>query len=168
MAFDQATRNRLARFVGEARALLTEEFTQQLQLDYGLDPASGTRVELDKLSHLDDARRATALVLRETLDHYIAASSTKGPKANQEALDRIVREQAFTVLNRLCALRMAEARSIIIESVAQGSQSKGFQLYSPLAGAALGETGEAYRAFLFSLFDELAVDLPVLFDRFAP
>jgi hypothetical protein len=32
----------------------------------------------------------------------------------------------------------------------------------------LGETGDAYRCYLFSLFDEFAVDLPVLFDRFSP
>ena len=33
---------------------------------------------------------------------------------------------------------------------------------------ALGETGDAYRVFLFGLFDEFAQDLPALFDRFAP
>lgn len=41
MAFDQVTRNRLQRFVSEARALLTKEFTRQLQNDYGIDPNSG-------------------------------------------------------------------------------------------------------------------------------
>ena len=39
MAFDQPTRNRLQKFVTEARKLLTEEFTRQLQQDYALDPA---------------------------------------------------------------------------------------------------------------------------------
>lgn len=169
MAFDQATRNRLARFVGEARALLTEEFTRQLQLEYGMDPASGTVVDLDeKLSHLDDARRATATLLRETLAHYEAAGAGHGVQARQDAIERIVREQAFTVLNRLCALRMAEARDLLLESVSHGYQSKGFQLYARLAGPALGETGDAYRAYLFSVFDDFAVDLAVLFDRFSP
>ena len=83
-------------------------------------------------------------------------------------LDRIVREQAFTVLNRLAALRMMEARGLLLESVANGYQSKGFQLYEHLAGHALGETGDAYRCYLFSLFDEFALDLKVLFDRNAP
>jgi hypothetical protein len=169
MAFDQGTRNRLARFVGEARNLLTEEFTRQLQLEYGMDPTSGEVVDMDdKLAHLDDARRSTAQLLRETLAHYEVSIAERGAKARQEALDRIVREQAFTVLNRLCALRMAEARGLLIESVAKGYQSKGFQLYSRLAGTALGETGDAYRYYLFSLFDEFAVDLAVLFDRFSP
>jgi hypothetical protein len=168
MAFDQTTRNRLMRFVGDARRQLTEEFTRQLQHEYGLDPTSGTVTDLDRLSQLDDARRETAGLLRDTLAHYAASAGGTGPKGMREALDRIVREQAFTVLNRLCALRMAEARGLLIESVAQGPRSKGFQLYARLAGTALGETGDAYRSYLFSLFDEFAVDLPVLFDRFSP
>src|SRR5262245_39900139 len=168
MAFDQTTRNRLARFVGDARTLLTEEFARQLQNDFGLDPSTGDVADLAKLGRLDDSRRETARLLRETMEHYLAAGSGDRVKARQDALTRIVREQAFTVLNRLCAIRMAEARGLLIESVAAGYQSRGFQLYARLAGAALGETGDAYRTYLFSLFDEFAVDLPVLFDRFAP
>ena len=139
MAFDQSTRNRLARFVGEARTLLTAEFTRQLQNDYGLDPLRGEVTDLAKLTQLDDAGRATARILRDTLAHYLAGQPTPNAKAHQEALDRIVREQAFTVLNRLCALRMAEARGLLIESVAKGYQSRGFQLYARLAGTALGD-----------------------------
>lgn len=167
MAFDQATRNRLARFVSDVRSLLTEEFTRQLQNEYGLDPASGEITTIEKLTALDDARRETAQILRETLEYYLAGKPTDA-KARKETLERILREQAFTVLNRLCALRMAEARGLILEAVAQGYRSKGYQLYARLAGSALGETGEAYRVYLFSLFDELAVELPPLFDRFNP
>jgi len=168
MPFDQPTRNLLARFVGDARALLTDEFTRQLQQEYGLDPERGEATDLSRLGHLDDARRATALLLRETLAYYLAGQPKPDAKARREALDRIVREQAFTILNRLCALRMAEGRGLLIESVGQGHRSQGFQLYSHLAGTGLGETGDTYRCYLFSLFDELALELPVLFDRYAP
>ena len=168
MAFDQTTRNRLARFVSDARSLLTEEFTRQLQNEYGLDPTSGDVTPIDRLTAVDDRRRETARILRETLDYYLAGNSNVDGKATRDMLDRIVREQAFTVLNRLCALRMSEARGLVLESIAKSYQSKGFQLYARLAGSALGETGEAYRMYLFSLMDEFAVDLPVLFDRFSP
>ncbi|WP_027997238.1 Eco57I restriction-modification methylase domain-containing protein [Sinorhizobium arboris] len=164
MAFDQATRNRLQRFVNEARKTLEEEFTRQLQLDYGLDPASGTVTPIENLRHLTDAQRETARILRDTLAHYCASPGTDATAG----LDRIVREQAFTVLNRLAALRMAEARGLLIESVGNGYQAKGFQLYSRLAGAGLGETGDAYRTYLLSVFDELSQDLPALFDRYSP
>lgn len=165
MPFDQSTRNRLQQFVADARTLLTEEFTRQLQNEYGLDPATGNVSDLEKLAHLDDTHRETARLLRVTMEHYLA--SDPGVDVG-ETLQRIVREQAFTILNRLCALRMAEARGLLIESVSTGYNSKGCKLYSRLAGPALGETGEAYRCYLFSLFDEYAVDLAALFDRYSP
>ena len=52
MAFDQATRNRLQKFVGDARKLLSDEFTQQLQNTYGLDPVTGGVAELSSLPAL--------------------------------------------------------------------------------------------------------------------
>lgn len=164
MAFDQTTRNRLQRFVTEARRALEEEFTRQLQNDYGMDPVSGAVAALESLRHINDQQRETARILRDTLAHYCASPDTD----TKSELDRIVREQAFTVLNRLAALRMAEARGLLIESVGNGYQAKGFQLYSRLAGAGMGETGDAYCVYLHSIFDELSQDLPGLFDRFSP
>lgn len=173
MAFDQTTRNRLAAFVANTRDRLVRDFTRQLQADYGLDPATGEIAPLETLGHLDDRRLATARILRDTAEHYLAddaggLSPAAAAKARREALGRIVREQAFTVLNRLSALRMAEARGLLVESIGRGFESKAFRLYRNVAGPALGETDAAYREFIFSLFDEFAVDLPVLFDRFSP
>ena len=166
MAFDQSTRNRLQKFVSNARAILGEEFTRQLQATYGLDPKQGTVAAIDSLTHLDNRQRQTAHLLRETLSHYLATTPGKGEKdRTKQVLDRIVREQAFTVLNRLAALRMAEARGFLLESIAKAHSSKGFQLYRQLSGTAHGETGDAYRNYLFSLFDEFSLDLAVLFDR---
>lgn len=165
MAFDQSTRNRLQKFVADARHVLTEEFTRQMQNDYGLDPRNGTIAALDELRNLDDTKRETARILRETVEHYHSLT----PNAETaDLLERIVREQAFTVLNRLAALRMAEARGFLIESLGGGFSSKGFQLYSRVAKTGLGETGDVYRTYLFSLFDEFSLDLKVLFDRFSP
>jgi len=164
MAFDQTTRNRLQRFVNDSRRVLEEEFTRQLQNDYGMDPVAGAVATLESLRHINDAQRETARILRDTLAHYTAS----GEMNPSQGLDRIVREQAFTVLNRLAALRMAEARGLLVESVGNGFQAKGFQLFARLAGAGLGETGDAYRTYLFSVFDELSQDLPGLFDRYSP
>jgi hypothetical protein len=167
MAFDQSTRNRLQKFVNDARNLLTEEFTRQLQATYGLDPKAGSVADVDSLTHLDNRQRQTALVLRDTLTHYLASTHGKGEAdRTKQALGRIVREQAFTVLNRLAALRMAEARGFLLESIAKGYNSKGFRLYKDhLAYTSHGETGNAYRNYLYSVFDEFSLDLAVLFDR---
>ena len=104
---------------------------------------------IENLRHLNDQQRETARILRDTLAHYCASSETD----TKSGLQRIVREQAFTVLNRLAALRMAEARGLLIESVGNGYQAKGFQLYSRLAGNGFGETGaiaSTSTAFLMS------------------
>jgi len=168
MAFDDPTRNRLNRFVSAARKLLTEEFTNQCQQDYGLNPKTGEVIDLARMPNLDDSQRQTAVILRDTLQHYLAGSPKQDKTTIKATIDRIIREQAFTVLNRLCAVRMAEARQLLIESIGKGMQSKGFQLYQSLAGSGLGDSGAAYRQYLLSLFDEFAVDLAVLFDRFSP
>ena len=62
-------------------------------------------------------------------------------------------------MNRLAAMRMAEARGLIIESVSKGMESQGFEMYDMLGGAAMGERFERYHSYLYSMFDELAIDL---------
>lgn len=166
MAFDQSTRNRLQKLVSDCRSLLSEEFSIQLQQTYGIDPNSGDVASLDRLNHLSDRDRHTAQLLRDTLAHYLAGEGEDKDHRIQ-AIDRIIREQAFTVLNRLAALLMMEARGLLLASVSKGQQSQAFELYKRIAGSALGDTGEAYHQFLLSLFDEFAIDLPGLFDRYS-
>lgn len=169
MSFDQSTRNRLQRFINSSREILREEFTRQLQAIYGLDPKQGTIADIANLGNLDNRQRQTAQLLRDTLTHYLATTPGKNEKERvKQVLDRIVREQSFTVLNRLAALRMAEARGFLLESIGNQYNSKGFKLYRQLSGTSHGETGDAYRNYLMSLFDEFSLDLAVLFDRHSP
>lgn len=170
MAFDDKTRGRLQKLVTTCRGLLTDEFRIQVQQTYGLDPNTGDVAPLDRLTHLSAAERETADLLRQTLAHYLASEGlADGAPHRVPIIDRIVREQAFTVLNRLAALLMMEARGVLQRpAVGAGQQSPAFELYKMVAGSALGETGQAYQTFLFSLFDEFAQELPALFDRFAP
>ncbi|SDL24315.1 hypothetical protein SAMN05660860_00131 [Geoalkalibacter ferrihydriticus] len=166
MAFDKPTRNRLAKFVADARRVIADEFTEQFQSLYGIS-AKGDLAPLDKLSHLDDIGLATAALLRERID-YLVKTHPDDKDGRKAAVDRLAREQAFTVLNRLAAIRMAEKRDLIVESVGRGYQSRGFKVFETVAGSALGDTYHRYRRYLFCLFDELAVDLGVLFDRRSP
>ncbi|MDB3898533.1 BREX-1 system adenine-specific DNA-methyltransferase PglX [Gammaproteobacteria bacterium] len=169
MPLDKDIRNRLHGFVTDARELLTDEFTRQLQQDYGMDPKAGSVADVSSLTHLDDMRLETAQLLRDIQAHYLAGiQGSSSIKVQKDVLTRIAREQAFTVLNRLAALRMMEARGLLQESIAHGYQSNGFELYALLAGPALGEKGDAYRCYLFSVFDEFAADLPQMFDRYSP
>ena len=170
MAFDQKTRNLLQRTVTACRRALDREFTAQLQELYGIQP-DGTITPCASLEHLGDEELAVARLLRERINHLEGGSDTEAltrTAAKPDHIARVIREQAFTVLNRLAALRLCEERLLVLECVRQGVNSEGFQLFMSSAGNALGETHEAYRVYLHCLFDELAIDLGVLFDRFSP
>ena len=166
MAFDKPTRNRLAKLVADARGVIADEFTEQFQSLYGIS-AKGDIAPLDKLGHLDESGLATAALLRERIE-YLEKTHPDDKDGTKAAVARLAREQAFTILNRLAAIRMAEKRGLIVESVGQGYQSKGFKVFETVAGSALGDTYHRYRRYLFCLFDELAIDLGVLFDRRSP
>jgi hypothetical protein len=165
MAFDKDTRNKLARLVADCRRLLTDEFLRQCQGTYGIQP-DGSIASLDSLARLDDRELSVARQLRERIAYL--ASNEAGEYSVPVAIERMVREQAFTVMNRLAAMRMAEARSLIVESVSKGMDSQGFEMYDQITGPAMGEKYERYCCFLFSMFDEIAIDLGSLFDRYSP
>lgn len=166
MAFDSDTRNKLAKMVADARALLKNEFTQQLQEIYGIQP-DGKISALEKLAHLDDEQRDIAMVLRERVA-YISGGISDAKKPIKAAVERMTREQSFTVLNRFAALRMCEERGFLQQCIGGRLQSKGFQVYLKTAGSGLGGQYERFRTFIFSIFDEIAIDLGILFDRFSP
>ena len=76
------------------------------------------------MGHLTDEDRA---LRRDLLDHLEHIKSV-GLKP-REALEQLVREIAFTHLNRLCAYKMMEARGLIRETVSRGLKSQGFFFY---------------------------------------
>lgn len=166
MAFDKATRNLLASFVNKARNRIADEFTQKFQSIYGIS-STGDIAPVDQLKHLDDNGLATAVLLRDRIE-YLEKTHPEDKAGKRSAVTRLAREQAFTIVNRLAAIRMAEKRGLIVESVGKGYQSKGFKVFEQVAGTALGEIYHRYRRYLFCLFDELVVDLGALFDRRSP
>jgi hypothetical protein len=168
MAFDDKTRRTLLKTVTSCRNLLTSDFDAQLRSRFGIYADEGNVLELSRLANLTDKERETARVLRERIDHLAAG---KGKQGITDAVHRIRREQAFTILNRFAALRMAEERGVIRPSVANGLSSNGFRMFNNAAGseehaaAALGGAYDRYLVYLDCLFDELSLDLGILFDR---
>jgi hypothetical protein len=125
---DQAIRNKLRNIVTQCRRLLEEAVGQALQGQFGIyasDKRDEVHVEDEsRMSHLSDEDRAYR---KDILDHFehIKALGYK-PK---DALAQLVREIAFTHLNRLCAYKMMEAHGLIRESVDRGLKSQGFLFY---------------------------------------
>lgn len=183
MAFDKETRNLLAKTVAACRRRLIDDVTDQLRGVFGLHP-DGVVLPLEKLTHLSPDQHAAARRLRDLLFHYAVggmqyaegsrANSARVPSAPaacclpRTAFDRMVLEISFTALNRLAALRLCEERGLVVESVRKGTASAGFQMFERISGGALGGRYDTYRIFLECMFDELAGDLGVLFDRTTP
>jgi len=167
MSFDKEARNLLARTVAACRRQLVEDVTDQLSGVFGLHP-DGTVLPLERLTHLSPDQTAAARHLRDLLDHYVAGAAGGEAERRKAAFDRMTLEIAFTALNRLAALRLCEERGLVVECVRKGTASDGFQMFERISGGALGGRFETYRVFLECMFDELAVDLGVLFDRNTP
>jgi len=165
---DQAVRNRLRNVVTQCRRLLEDATAQALQGRFGIYAAGrkdDVHVEDDaRMGHLTDEDRALRHDLLDHLEHIKAV----GLKP-REALEQLVREIAFTHLNRLCAYKMMEARGLIREAVSRGLKSQGFFFYladhpkdEKLHKA--GQQDAAYRHFLDWLGGTLSEEIGVLFN----
>lgn len=156
-------------FVSAAKNLLMQNVTEMLQQWYGIW-ADGHTIGVEQLPSQDTDIVHTARMLRDRLQHLMAALPDTDTDADKErqAVGQLVAEQAFTQLNRFCALRMCEERDLIMESIRGGYESAGFMAYDSIAQSVGASRYERYRCYLLSVFDELSIELPAVFDRFSP
>jgi hypothetical protein len=146
--------------------MLQDEILDQLDRIYGFS-RKGVPRPLEGLP-LSSVERGVAEDLREWHQHLAGMATGTVAARQQSALNRMAEETTFTVLHRLAALRMAEERGVLQPCIRDGLRSDGFRLYLQFTGGALGRDDEAYRVFLERIFDEIAEDLPALFDRREP
>lgn len=163
----QSGKKIVERFVVSAKALLMQHVTELLQQYYGIW-ADGHTIPVEQLPHQDSDLIHNARLLRERLKHVKAALPEAEANKERVAVGQLIAEQAFTQLNRFCALRMCEERALIMESVHGGYDAVGFQSYDAIAQKVSLPLYERYKWYLFSLFDELSMELPAIFDRFSP
>lgn len=165
---DKQLRTFLYNAVVKCRRLLEEDIALQLEGTYGIHIADGSVKPLSGLKHLDAVGRADRRAIEAALRHFTAPGVDAKAAA---AVERYVRESAFTFLNRLAALKLMEhpSRGLIQPSVGAGEHSKGFTQFALLSPEALrGQPDGGYRFYLELLFDDLAQVLGILFDRTAP
>jgi hypothetical protein len=131
---DQEIRNKLRNVVTQCRTLLVKDIRSSLEGKFRIYEKKNGEVDADPdapVGHLeDDKEREARTELLDHLSHIKARGST--PK---DALDKLVREIAFTHLNRLCAYKMMEAREVYVvgqrfrEAVSRGVNSNGVKFY---------------------------------------
>jgi len=160
-------RKRIHDLALRARELLTREARELLEGAYGLY-ADGHIDPPDRLPQVQ-ADAETAETYRR-LSAFLADEARAGlPRA--EAVDKLVKEVAFTHLNRLVAFKMMEARRLIRGTLDRGADSNAFKFYlaepehaADLACYQAGDADTAYRHFLLWQAGQVAQDVRVLFD----
>ena len=163
----QSGKKILERFVCSAKTLLMQNITELLQQYYGIW-IDGHSIPVEQLSNQDPDIIHTAKMLRERMKHLLAALPETQTDKERLAVGQLIAEQAFTQLNRFCALRMCEERELILESIHGGYDSVGFQSFDAIAQSIGMPQYDRYRWYLYSIFDELSIELPAVFDRFSP
>lgn len=170
---NQEIRNKLRNVVTQCRTLLEKDIRTSLEGKFRIYEKNGEVVADPKapMGHLEEDKEREARA--ELLDHlnHIKARGFK-PK---EALDQLVREIAFTHLNRFCAFKMMKARDVYIDgekfrdAVNSGVNSNGvmFYLADHPDDERLFKTGKqyvAYRHYLNWLGGTLSSEIGVLFN----
>jgi hypothetical protein len=156
---DKATRNTIERATQQARKLLDEDLTSQLEgvfdvLRNGVIASKGG-------AHLSAFQQSQRDKIVGAIEHKRASGMTA-----VEAVTDYVRDAAFTTLNRFVALKMLEARELVQECITKGEQSAGYREFCGMApGVALLPDAAGYRLYIESLFDEFSTEIKALFDR---
>jgi hypothetical protein len=155
---DKDTRNLLFNTTQAIRRLLEEEFA--LQLEGTFDVHADGRIAEQPGSQLSAAERLVRCRIVEAIQHRLAVGESA-----VEAVRGFQSEAVFTFLNRLAALKMMEARALVLPCVSQSDQSQGFKEFSGLAPGLIELPDKGYRLYLECLFDEIGREVGVLFDR---
>lgn len=171
----KAARSRIESFVRTAKSLLTDFVSVTLQSKYGIWP-DGNILPPGELTTKISGELHTANLLRQRISHIkdtLPGAGTEDTNLNKKltakAIGQLVAEQAFTLLNRMAAIRMAGERGIIQPAIDNGYDSEGFVQYDAVSGgSSVASTFERYSWYIYSVFDELSIELPGVFNRFSP
>jgi hypothetical protein len=144
---------------------------------YGLLPSGQFRPasEYPVLASLPEAAET-----RRSLETLLAEEQQAGLPTPQ-ARQKLVKEAAFTWLNRLVAFKMLETRRLLRQTVTRGQESNGFKMWLtepgneahyrdyeagdlPQDGLGEGPRQRAYRRFLLAQCARLVQEVRVLFD----
>jgi hypothetical protein len=160
-------RNTLRNTVTQCRRLLEKAIGEVLQGQFGIHP-DGHVEHASQMGHLSQEDRA----FREELVAHLCHIESQGFRP-PDAVAQLVRETAFTHLNRLCAYKMLERRKLIREAVSRGLKSSGFMRYLSYNPEdeklwSSGKQDLAYRHYLDWLAAERSEEIGVLFSPHDP
>ena len=164
-------------FTLAARGRLEQEADEQLQGLYGWlkDGSFVDAVRRPAIQALEEARET-----RRRLEQFAADEAAAGLSA-PDARRKLLRETAFTWLNRLVAFRLLEERKLIKQTISKLGDSNAFKFWlvedanaaayaeyqkgdMPKNAMDEGPSQTAYRQFLLAQCASLAAEVSILFD----
>lgn len=157
MTLAAADRTRLLSAITAARRVIEDDLAATAEGRYGLRlPGIVDHEESLALSP------ASAVVRRQMVDivEHLRSSHDNGAGP----VGRLLREASFTTLNRLVAIRVAEAIGLLPPALADGRRSRGFTDLLECFPLLRDDDTGGYWAFLRLCSDELGRDAPTLFD----
>ncbi len=159
----------------KARERLMREVTDVLRGVYGLDPKG----RFDEIADLPAVRELREVQeTRRRLVKYLEDEEAAG-KEKPKVVEMLVKEVAFTHLNRLVAFKMMEGRGLIRGTIDRYQSSNAYMFYLadhpeemamyeagslPQDGLGEGPRDVAYRHFLLHQSAKMAEEIRVLFD----
>lgn len=186
MTLTKQARDAIARAVGRLRALFEDEYADQARGRFGFhvdrragveEPTAADRDNLDEDEQflLPWVEPLSALSLspsqvaqRSELVGALSYLRREGLDGG-EAVARLIREAAFTSVNRLLAVRVGEAVGAFPEATANGRQSASYrEVTQDLFPLLAQEEDEGFWRYLQVAGDELGATVPLLFDRRLP
>jgi len=123
MTLDKALRNTLRNTVTRCRRVLEEAVGDMLEGRLGIG-RDGQVEDAGRMGHLSEPE----IEHREEVISHLRHIEAGGFKP-ADAVTQLIREVAYTHLNRLCAYKMLERCQLIREAVGQGINSNGFKFY---------------------------------------
>lgn len=158
---DKEIRNRIQRATQTARDVVEREYAEQLEGIFDILPSGDIAAQPGP--NLDSTQRVLRSKIVAAIEHIRSGKVTPA-----EAVSGYLREASFTTLNRFVALKMLEARNLVQECISKGEQSSRFKEFCGLAPGLVLLSDHGYRLYIESLFDELGLEVQVLFDRRDP
>jgi hypothetical protein len=184
LTLTKQARDAIARAVGRLRTLFEDEFSAQASGRFGLHVERQPGLSQGGTERAHDEEEQ---LLRPWVEP-LAALSLSPAQATQraeligalgyltregleggEAVARVIREAAFTAVNRLLAVRVGEAVGAFGELTARGRSSTSYrEIVVDLFPVVAQAEDEGFWHFLQVAGDELGATVPLLFDRRLP
>jgi hypothetical protein len=109
-----------------ARALLTQEARELLQQVYRLDAQTGARLPIPKEHLLEYSTEAQAI--RQRIEKLLDDEVDAGLK-REEAIAKLIKETAFTHLNRFVAFKLLETAGLVRSPLTKYHAANGFKMW---------------------------------------